>query len=146
MINPEVPEQIIAAGGVVFRVNDGVTEILLIERNGVWDLPKGKQEDGESIPECAVREVAEETGVNELPIIVNNLGTTFHEYRQGDRYFAKTTRWYSMIWVRMPETFTPQLKEGITKTEWVPVPQALEMAGYENLKSVISRFAETNVH
>lgn len=136
----ESPVQITAAGGVAFRVVDGKTEILLIERNGVWDLPKGKLEAGESIPDCAIREVAEETGVNELPIIVNTLGTTFHEYRQGDKLFSKTTWWYSMIWYHSPEKFIPQQEEGVTKTEWVPVQQALGKAGYENLKSVISRF------
>ena len=34
---------IIAAGGVVYNSND---EILVIFRNGKWDLPKGKLEDG----------------------------------------------------------------------------------------------------
>lgn len=134
------PEHITAAGGVVFRVVDGKTEILLIERNGVWDLPKGKLESGERIPDCAIREVAEETGVNDLPMIVNSLGTTFHEYRQNDKYFAKTTWWYAMIWYDIPVKFIPQKEEGVTKAEWVPVEQALVKAGYENLKSVISRF------
>jgi 8-oxo-dGTP pyrophosphatase MutT (NUDIX family) len=136
----ESPEPITAAGGVVFRVVNGETEILLIERNGVWDLPKGKLEVGESIPECAIREVTEETGVNELPVIVNSLGTTFHEYRQGQKHFTKTTWWYAMIWYHTPEKFNPQKEEGVTKTEWVPVQQALGKIVYENLKSVISRF------
>ena len=48
-----------AAGGVV--VNDR-GEYLMIHRNGRWDLPKGHVEPGESTAECAVREVAEETG------------------------------------------------------------------------------------
>ena len=41
-------------------------EILLIYRNGVWDLPKGKIEFGESYEDAALREVAEETGVKNL--------------------------------------------------------------------------------
>lgn len=133
-------EHITAAGGVVFRMVDGETEILLIERNGIWDIPKGKLEFGESIPACAIREVAEETGVLDLPIIVNSLGTTFHKYQQGGKHFAKTTWWYAMIWYHTPVKFIPQEEEGVTKTEWVPVQQALVKAGYENMKSVISRF------
>ncbi|MEO6915694.1 MAG: NUDIX domain-containing protein, partial [Chitinophagaceae bacterium] len=39
-----------AAGGLVLNEND---EVLLIYRRGAWDLPKGKQDDPESIEECA---------------------------------------------------------------------------------------------
>ena len=49
-----------AAGGIVVN-NRG--EWLMIHRNGRWDLPKGHLEPYEMLPECAVREVAEETGV-----------------------------------------------------------------------------------
>ena len=48
-----------AAGGVVDK--EGKT--LLIHRNGLWDLPKGKMERNEDIRSCALREVEEETGV-----------------------------------------------------------------------------------
>ena len=42
-------------------------EILLIFRNGVWDLPKGgKIEYNESYEDAALREVSEETGVKNL--------------------------------------------------------------------------------
>ena len=59
-------KHIIAAGGVVFRIEHEVVSILLIFRNGVWDLPKGKLEKGESIEMCASREVSEETGTLSL--------------------------------------------------------------------------------
>ena len=53
-----------AAGGIVF--ND--TKLLMIFRNGLWDLPKGKVEPNENLKECAIREVEEETGVKDLTI------------------------------------------------------------------------------
>ena len=43
-------------------------EILFIKRNGIWDLPKGKLENNESLFKCAEREVEEECGVNQLTI------------------------------------------------------------------------------
>lgn len=49
-----------AAGGVVV---DDAGRWLLIHRNGRWDLPKGHLEAGESLEQCAAREVEEETGV-----------------------------------------------------------------------------------
>lgn len=54
-----------AAGGVVWRIVDGKLRVLLIHRTRYRDvtLPKGKVEPGETLPETAVREIREETGV-----------------------------------------------------------------------------------
>ena len=49
-----------AAGGIV---TDEAGRMLLIRRNGRWDLPKGKVEAGETLLQAALREVEEETGV-----------------------------------------------------------------------------------
>ena len=54
-----------AAGGAVLRVGPGrQVEVLLVHRPGHrdWTLPKGKVEPGETDEDCALREVAEETG------------------------------------------------------------------------------------
>lgn len=130
---------VLAGGGIVFRINaDSETEVLMIYRNGKWDLPKGKIEAGESIEMGAVREVAEETGCG-LPTIVDKLGSTYHEYHMDNTYFAKTTYWFSMI-LTHPQKLTPQAEEGITEVEWVPLVQAKQKAGYENIKQILSVF------
>ena len=49
-----------AAGGIV-TAPDGT--MLLILRNGRWDLAKGKVEPGETLLQAALREVQEETGI-----------------------------------------------------------------------------------
>jgi 8-oxo-dGTP pyrophosphatase MutT (NUDIX family) len=54
------------AGGVVYRLRDGVPEFLLTtakRRPDEWVLPKGHIDAGERPGDTAVREVAEETGV-----------------------------------------------------------------------------------
>ncbi|MEQ8523821.1 NUDIX domain-containing protein [Gracilimonas sp.] len=131
------PEPIKAAGGVVLRfiADSIIPEVLMIYRNGYWDLPKGKLEEGESIEMCAVREVAEEVG-SSLPAIVSTIGTSYHEYPEKGKTMGKTTWWYSMIFTR-PETFIPQEKEGIEQVEWVLLPEAIEKAGFENLKEIL---------
>jgi 8-oxo-dGTP pyrophosphatase MutT (NUDIX family) len=76
-----------AAGGVVVR--DG--RILLVHRPKYddWSLPKGKCEDGETDHECALREVAEETGLS--CEIVGTAGETRYPVLKGPklvRYFV----------------------------------------------------------
>ena len=59
-----------AAGGIIM-LNDNSSlithhsslKMLLIQRNGRWDLPKGKVEPGETLLQAALREVEEETGI-----------------------------------------------------------------------------------
>ena len=54
------------AGGVVARIVDGQREYLLVEASkvrGLWVLPKGHIEPGETPEAAAVREVEEEAGV-----------------------------------------------------------------------------------
>ena len=60
----ETKEQV-SAGGVVYRRRGGKTEVALISvgEQGRWQLPKGLVGRGETPPEAALREVAEETGL-----------------------------------------------------------------------------------
>jgi len=135
-----MPKPISAAGGVVFKIIEGLVYVLLINRNGVWDIPKGKLEKGESIPMCAGREVAEETG-SMLPIIISDLGTTYHEYDQKGKKYGKTTFWYAMIFPH-PVDLTPQLDEGIEQLDWVELGEAINKVGFQNLEIVLQRFKD----
>ncbi|WP_434615061.1 NUDIX hydrolase [Arthrobacter sp. A5] len=55
-----------AAGALCWRVTKKELKVLLIHRPRYddWSWPKGKLDDGETLPECAVREVSEEIGLN----------------------------------------------------------------------------------
>ncbi len=45
-----------AGGGVVFRISEETElQVLLIYRNGVWDIPKGKREK-KSLEKCVLDE------------------------------------------------------------------------------------------
>jgi len=105
-----------AAGGYV--LND-LGQSLVIFRNGLFDLPKGKVEPGEDIETAAVREVEEETGVMG-PSIDGKLLDTYHFYRWGNdpTIIMKKTYWYKMSVAGSPKP-VPQLEEGITSCMWV---------------------------
>ena len=105
-----------AAGGLVHTDDD---EILLIFRNGKWDLPKGKLDPGEELEACAVRELKEETGLEnvkpEKPLCI-----TYHTYHQQGKFILKESHWFLMKAERQGN-FIPQVEEGIEKVQWVPV-------------------------
>ncbi|MET3173652.1 UNVERIFIED_ORG: 8-oxo-dGTP pyrophosphatase MutT (NUDIX family)/phosphohistidine phosphatase SixA [Arthrobacter sp. UYCu721] len=56
---------VVAAGALPWRINSDGLEVLLIHRPRYddWSWPKGKIDAGETIPECAAREVQEEIGL-----------------------------------------------------------------------------------
>lgn len=136
-------EPVTAAGGVVYRQRGDDVEVLLIFRRGVWDLPKGKLEEGETIRECAAREVAEEVGIHSLPEITHSLEDTYHEYDQDGIYYGKTTHWFAMKLSAEPaEGFNPQSGEGIEEVQWVALQEAKSSVGYQNLVDVLTSFEQ----
>lgn len=62
---PESSPVVFAAGGLLWRADDGDRRLAVVHRPRYddWSLPKGKLEPGELLAETAVREVREETGV-----------------------------------------------------------------------------------
>jgi 8-oxo-dGTP pyrophosphatase MutT (NUDIX family) len=111
---------ITAAGGLV-QNNEGA--FLLIFRRSFWDLPKGKLDVGESIPDCAVREVREETGLQSLelgPFICTTAHPYFDTWLNKD--VVKQTHWFSMLSLAN-DILVPQTEEDIEKIEWVPREQ-----------------------
>ncbi len=71
--NAPVPNSLVPAATVFVQDDDG--KVLLIQRsdNGLWALPGGGMEVGETIIQCAEREVLEETGYTVK--IVDIIGT-----------------------------------------------------------------------
>ena len=130
------PHPIVAAGGYVVRPSVDEPEVLLIFRRGVWDLPKGKRDAGETIEACALREVREEIGVGVLHL-ARELGTTVHGYPHKGQYHVKTTSWFLM---QTPENrFTPEAREGIEAVTWTPWSEAVRRIGYDSLRHHMQR-------
>ena len=103
-----------AGGGLVSNRRG---DYLLISRNGLWDLPKGHQDPGEDIEVTALREVQEETGINDIELR-SLICVTDHCYRRNGILHLKHTWWYDMLYTD-PTDLTPQTEEDIAKAAWV---------------------------
>ena len=130
------PRVVIAGGGIVMRARG--RDILLIRRRGIWDLPKGKRERGEAVQDCALREVAEETGVTDLKL-KGLLGQTMHGYAQSGRFYIKETFWYLMQ--SDATAFRPAHVEGIDDVAWTPWEQAAPVIGHATLQEFLGLVA-----
>lgn len=122
-----------AAGGLI---HDGDDEYLVIDRKGVPDLPKGKAEQGEGPVQTAMREVAEETGLQGVNVM-DRIQDTFHTYMLDGRLVLKRTVWFSMSVPGRPK-LTPEAEEDITCARWVSRKQMKEEAEktYKSLRDI----------
>lgn len=140
-LDPYRPPRPVAAGGgyVACPLPDDVA-VLLIHRRGVWDLPKGHQDPGEDLETCAVREVREEVGLDDLRLL-RPLGSTQHGYPHGDHYAVKTTHWYLMR--TSDRSFRPERGEGIRRVVPARWAVARRHIGYDTLRHHMNRVEPT---
>ncbi|MBC8155082.1 MAG: NUDIX hydrolase [Bacteroidetes bacterium] len=129
-----------AAGGVVFKED----KMLLMFRRGVWDLPKGKLDDGESSKVAALREVEEETGVRAT--LGERICTTWHTYSLHGNRILKRTKWYRMTLVD-ESRMAPQEDEGIEKLAWLDRrdAQLALVNSYSSIRYVLDSVLEESV-
>lgn len=127
-----------AAGGAV---TDERGRLLAIHRLGVWDLPKGKVDPGEAIPEAAVREVKEECGLEHVQL-VGPLCGTWHTYERKGRQHLKRTDWFLMRG-RSSDALVAQADEDITEVRWMNEVgvEELRRGTYPSLRRVIDAWA-----
>jgi len=123
-----------AAGGAV---TDERGRLLAIHRLGRWDLPKGKVDDGEAIPEAAVREVQEECGLQHVTLLAP-LCETWHTYERNGEQHLKRTDWFLMR-ASSKETLVPQADEAISEVCWLDAKAVRRMKAdtYPSLLSVV---------
>lgn len=126
-----------AAGGVVEKEG----ELLMIYRRKMWDLPKGKLDKGETIKECAVREVEEETGVKVR--IDKKIDAVWHTYISRKKYILKKTYWYAMECLD-DKKMAPQKGEGIKKVEWMNLEEVRRALhdSYRSIRYVMQEYTK----
>jgi 8-oxo-dGTP pyrophosphatase MutT (NUDIX family) len=129
-----------SAGGIVYRLGQGAPLFLLIRDSyGNWGFPKGHVERGESAEDAALREVREETGLNELASC-GLIDTIDWYFRFRGRLIHKSCHFYLME-TSQSDT-APQQAEGITACQWVTYGEAHEAVSYANAREVLRRARE----
>jgi 8-oxo-dGTP pyrophosphatase MutT (NUDIX family) len=131
-----------AAGGIVLRAGDsGGWEVAVVHRpeHLDWTLPKGKIEPGENVTECALREVAEETGYR------CHLGRFVGEVEYLDRRGRVKVVSY---WLMQPIDGGFEPTPEVDELRWLPLETAAALLDYphdrELLESVNIPFASAS--
>ena len=128
-----------SSGGVVARRMDGTVHVLLIrDPYDKWGLPKGHVKNGETSREAALREVREETGLTNLDP-GPSLGTIDWYFKFKGDLVHKFCDYFLMV--SSNGDTSPEVSEGITECQWLPVKEAIATVAYDNAREVVVRAA-----
>jgi len=135
------PDAVLAAGAVVWKVTPkGKLRILVVHRTQHKDvsLPKGKLDPGETLPETAVREIAEETGL--IVALGAPLGVVEYDLPGGKPkvvyYWAAETDALAIA----NSTFVSN--DEIEQLTWLSLKKARALLSYPHDVDIVERFAE----
>ena len=124
-----------AAGAVVWRNQNGQTEIAIIHRPKYddWSFPKGKAEIGESLIACAHREVLEET----------NIQTEFGAFLGDVEYLTPDGKKRVSFWAAKAINqidFNPNSE--VDQLSWVNVKKVKELLTLDTDKKILAQFVK----
>ncbi|MCS5732692.1 NUDIX hydrolase [Herbiconiux daphne] len=129
---------VFAAGAVCWRIVDGKVNVLVIHRSAHRDvsLPKGKVDPGETLPETAVREISEETGLRVTLGVP--LGMTNYTMPNGREKVVHYWAAEATDQAVLASTFLPNGE--VAALEWLPIKKALAALTYERDAEIVERF------
>ncbi len=129
-----------AAGAVCWRFIDGKLHVLVIHRTVYGDvtIPKGKVDPGESLPRTAVREIAEETGL-EVALGVP-LGVSRYPMPSGREKIVHY--WAAEVSERAVQRSTFKPNAEVAALEWVTIKRARGYLSYEPDREILDNFAK----
>lgn len=124
--SPMGPMRVPIYGGILHTIYEGVDYYALVQgrHTGKWSFPKGHLQHGETGPECALREIAEETGMDDVDH-AKSIGTFFLHY--GTYYHYECAGF---------EPLLPRDQKEIVHAKWM----TLEMMRDVSLNADVSQF------
>lgn len=103
----------------------------------LWSLPKGHLEDGETTQQAAVREVAEETGIQAQ--IIGTLGTIDFWFVADGRRIHKTVHHFLLNAVG-GELSADDVE--VSEVAWVPFAELVQRLAYPDERSLMERASQ----
>jgi len=128
-----------SAGGIVVDVQEGAAHIAVIARRNragriEWCLPKGHQENDETLVETAAREVAEETGIHGR--VLATLGTIDYWFSTQERRVHKIVHHFLLEALGGELTVENDPDHEAIDVAWIPLTQVQRHLTFPNERRI----------
>ena len=131
----------ISAGGVLARRKSTGWEVCLVRAKRYWGLPKGHVERGESAQDAALREIAEECGIDPQVLeVVALLPSSDYVYRRAGRLMFKRVEHF-LVTAPAGTEAVPQPGE-IDELLWLDVDGAIDLASFDDTRVALQAAVE----
>lgn len=142
---PSAPPPVVrevSAGGIVVRHSDQVPQAAIIARRNrmgrlEWCLPKGHLEGSETPEEAAVREIAEETGIQGR--ITKELGVIDYWFAGTNRRVHKVVHHFLLVAIGGLLTVELDPDQEAEAAEWIDLADLAERLAYVNERRLAAR-------
>ena len=125
-----------SCGAVVFtKHKDGIKYLLLHYEAGHWDFPKGNQEKNEKEEQTALREIKEETGIDDVEMVDNFREIIKYFYKKGEETVYKEV----VFFLAKSATEHVELSKEHIGYAWVSYEHAMKKLTYNNAKELLEK-------
>ena len=127
-----------SAGGVVLRGSGKDAEVAIVSpRQGVYALPKGHPDAGETMEQAATREVREEAGLLAEP--VGKLGEVRYWYTLAGERVLKAVTFFLF---RYRSGTVEDHDDEVESAQWVPLGEAPRLLSYRGEREIVAKALE----
>ena len=125
-----------SCGAIVFKKQkDGIKYLLLHYGAGHWDFPKGRQEKNENEEQAAMREIKEETGIEDVNLIDGFRETINYFYKLGEETVFKEV----IFFLAQAATDEVKLSSEHIGYAWLGYENAYKKLTFSNAKELLRK-------
>lgn len=124
-----------SAGFVIFRQTDAGRLYLVLDQRGHWGLPKGHLDNGETDMQAALRELHEETGIDDAQVVDGFSRSICYDLNSSRKGLIRKT---VIFFLARAETTQVRLSDEHVGYDFLPYPQVLDRLSFDSVRQVVA--------
>lgn len=129
----------VSVGVIIFKkIRKIITYLIIKHSKGHWAFPKGHRESGERIVDTALRELYEETGINQVDLISKKimLKEQYTIVKKNGEHTLKTVKY---LIAKTAQKYVKIDGNEVVDYRWCPFNEALELITFPEAKEVLKK-------